>query len=196
MITYVHHTDSELLILLRDGTVEAFDEIYRRYWKSLFVEAHKRLGEIEYAEEVVQDVFINLWMHRTDRDIQQLYPYLLTAVRYQVFTLYKKLRKLPCFEEPLEHIGLSQDKADAPFFMNELLEGIQLWLAQQPEKRREIFRLRYIEQLSTREIADELNITQKTVQNQLINGQDSLRIAVSRFLSVGGILLTQINTPS
>lgn len=190
MATFENHTDPHLVSLLRHGAEAAFDEIYRRYWKPLFNEAYKRLGEIEHAEETVQDVFIDLWMNRQTREINQLYPYLLTAVRYRVFMLYKKNRNMPRFEEPLEHMELSSDKADSPFFHKELLACIQDWLAQQPEKRREIFRLRYLEQLSTREIAEQLDITQKTVQNQLINGQESLRTAVSKLLTLAAVLIT------
>lgn len=193
MAHLVNHTDSDLVILLNQGEKEAFDEIYRRYWKSLFLEARKRLGESEYAQEIVQDVFVDLWINRSTRDIDHLYAYLSTAVRYQVFMLYKRHKKLPCFEEPMEYMGLSYDKADSQFFFNELLEGIQAWLKLQPEKRREIFRLRYIEQLTTKEIAQELSITQKTVQNQLINGQESLRTAISKFLSIAPIFLSQID---
>lgn len=193
MAYFKNHTDIELVILLREGEEDAFDEIYRRYWKSLFQEARKRLGESEYAEEVVQDVFIDLWVNRSTREINQLYAYLQTAVRYQVFMLYKKHKKLPFFEEPLEHMGFSDDKADSPFCLNELLAGIEVWLAHQPVKRREIFRLRYLEQLSTKEIAEELFIAQKTVQNQLINGQESFRAAVSKLLTFTGLLITQLD---
>ncbi len=192
MTPFEHHTDPELVLLLQQGVEEAFDEIYRRYWKSLFNEAHKRLKESAFAEEVVQDVFVDLWVNRSSRNIVQLYPYLRTAVRYQVFMLYKKHRKMPCFEEPLEHMSFSHDKADSHFFLKELLDGIQAWLTQQPEKRREIFRLRYLEQLSTREIAEELDITQKTVQNQLINGQESLRAAVSKLLLLAAALTAHL----
>ncbi len=191
MTPFENHTDPELVLLLQEGTREAFDEIYRRYWKTLLNAALKRLRETSFAEEVVQDVFVDLWVNRSSRNIGQLYPYLLTAVRYQVFMLYKKHRKMPCFEEPLEHMSFSHDKADGQFFLKELLEGIQAWLTQQPEKRREIFRLRYLEQLSTREIAEQLEITQKTVQNQLINGQESLRAAVSKLLILAAALLAQ-----
>lgn len=193
MISFENHTDPELVLLLQEGAEEAFDEIYRRYWKRLLNEAHKRLKENSFAEEVVQDVFIDLWVNRSSRDIVQLYPYLLTAVRYQVFMLYKKHRKMPSFEEPLEHMSFSQDKADGHFFLKELLDGIQAWLTQQPEKRREIFRLRYLEQLSTREIAEQLDIAQKTVQNQLINGQESLRAAVSKLLVLAAALMAHFS---
>lgn len=193
MTSFENHTDPELVLLLQQGAEEAFDEIYRRYWKSLFNEAHKRLKENAFAEEVVQDVFVDLWVNRSSRNIGQLYPYLLSAVRYQVFMLYKKHRKMPCFEEPLEHMSFSCDKADGQFFLKELVEGIQAWLRQQPEKRREIFRLRYLEQLSTREIAEQLDITQKTVQNQLINGQESLRSAVSKLLILAAALMANLS---
>ena len=182
MAEFENHTDLQLTTSLRQGVEEAFDEIYRRYWRVLYNEALKRLGEIDYAEEVVQDIFIDLWSNRRNREIEELYPYLLTAVRYQVFAYYRKLTRLPAFEEPLEYMGVSTDKADSSFFLEELHSGILRWLNSQPEKRREIFRLRLLEQLSTKEIADQLHITQKTVQNQLINGQDSLRTAVSKLL--------------
>jgi len=192
MVLFENHTDSELLLLLQQGDREAFDEIYRRYWKPLFRETIKRLKESTFAEEVVQDVFVDLWINRSSRSITQLYPYLLSAVRYQVFMLYKKHQKMPFFEEPLEHMSFSHDKADSQFFLNELLEGIQTWLTKQPEKRREIFRLRYLEQLSTREIAEQLDITQKTVQNQLINGQESLRAAVSKLLILAAAIMPHL----
>lgn len=171
-----------LVHLLQQGVEEAFDEIYARYWRKLFNAAYKRTGEMTQAEEIVQDVFVDLWSKRKNREIHQLYPYLLSAVRYQVFLLYKKSKSLPVFEAPMEHLTISSDKPDGSFFLEELLAAVQRWLDLQPEKRREIFRLRYIEQLSTKEIAEELDITQKTVQNQLLNGQDSLRAAVSKLI--------------
>ena len=88
---YSNHSDQDLTALLKDGVEAAFDEIYDRYWKKLYNEAYKRLGHAELSEEVVQDVFVDLWKNIEQRDIQTLYPYLLTAVRYQVFIVYKKL---------------------------------------------------------------------------------------------------------
>ncbi len=193
MTSLLNHTDSELVILLHQDQKEAFDEIYRRYWHPLFRDARKRLVESEYAEEIVQDVFVDLWVNRAKKDIDQLYAYLSTAVRYQVFMLYKRHQKLPSFEAPMEYMGISDDITNSQFFFNELVEGIEDWLKLQPEKRREIFRLRYIEQRTTKEIAEELSITQKTVQNQLINGQESLRTAISKLLTVAPIILGSLH---
>jgi len=184
METLVNHTDPELITLLKEGHEEAFDEIYRRYWKILFNEAQKRLGDLDLAQEVVQNVFIDLWTHRYSRNIEQLRLYLSTAVRYQVFLVYKKERNNSRFEVPLEQIPSTATTVDSPLFLSELLAVIHAWLTIQPEKRREIFRLRYIEEFSTKEIANVLNISQKTVQNQLIIGHGSLKEAISKLLTV------------
>jgi len=174
-------TDSDLKAMLMHGSEAAFDKIYDRYWKKMFNEAYKRLDNLELSEEVVQDVFIDLWIKRETREIDNLYAYLTMAVRYQVYAVYNKRKNLPFFEEPLDHMAFSADEADSECFQKELIAGINLWLFTQPEKRREIFRLRYLEDMSTKEISDTLSISQKTVQNQLNLAQDSLRASVSKF---------------
>lgn len=174
-------TDSDLKAMLMRGSETAFDKIYERYWKKLFNEANKRLNDLELSEEIVQDIFIDLWVKREKKEIDNLYAYLTTAVRYQVYAIYNKRKNLPFFEEPLDHMAFSPDEADSECFQKELIAGINLWLNTQPEKRREIFRLRYLEDMSTKEISETLSISQKTVQNQLNLSQESLRESVSKF---------------
>lgn len=175
-------TDDELKSLLIQGSEAAFDEIYDRFWKKLYNEAYKRLHNPEQSEEIVQDIFIDLWTKRAQKEIGNLAAYLVTSVRYQVFMFYNKTQKLPFFEEPLDYIVLSSEQADSGCFEKDLIAAVETWLDQQPEKRREIFRLRYLEEMTTKEISDHLNISQKTVQNQLNTAQDSLRSSVSKLL--------------
>lgn len=177
-----HHTDSELIQLLEKGSEPAFDEIYRRYWKKVFNDAFRRLHDQQLCEEIVQDVFIDLWNSRQQREIDALLPYLLTAAKYQVFAQYKKRKHLPFFEEPLDHIAVSPYHSDSKCFEKELLDTIGLWLDTQPEARRKIFRMRYLEGMETREIADELSLSQKTVQNQLNLAKGNLRLSILKHL--------------
>ncbi len=181
--------DEDLMAMLMDGSETAFDLIYERYWKKLYNEAYKRLSDSSDSEEIVQDVFVDLWNKRESRQIDNLRGYLLGAVRYQVFAIYHKRKTLPVFEEPLDYMAFSSDDADSGYMRDELLSSIHLWLETQPEKRREIFRLRYLEGLSTLEIAEQLDISRKTVQNQLNTSQQSLRESIGRLLTIAILLL-------
>lgn len=189
MNTHENATDDELAAMLTDGSEAAFDLIYERYWKKLYNEAFKRINDCSESEEIVQDVFVDLWHKRGSRQIENLRGYLLGAVRYQVFAVYHKRKNLPAFEEPLDYMAFSADNADANFLRDELLASIHQWLETQPEKRREIFRLRFLEGLSTLEIAEQLDISRKTVQNQLNTSQQSLRESIGRLLIVVILLL-------
>jgi len=182
--TYRTMTDTELYALLKDSDKTAFDQIYIRYWKKLFDDSFKRIRSAEVIEEIIQDVFADLWVKREAKEIINLYPYLLTCVRYKIFALYRKGKTTPAFEEAAEEIALSSLQADSLLHEKELKGCIALWLGLQPAKRGEIFRLRYIEQLSTREISIMLNITQKTVQNQLITANGNLKKFLEKMMVI------------
>lgn len=184
MNTHENATDEELAAMLTSGSEAAFDLIYERYWKKLYNEAFKRINDSADSEEIVQDIFIDLWNKRSDRQIDNLRGYLLGAVRYQVYAVYHRRKNLPAFEEPLDYMAFSSDDADSDYLRDELLSSIRLWLETQPEKRREIFRLRFLEGLSTLEIAEQLDISRKTVQNQLNTSQQSLRESIGRLLTL------------
>jgi RNA polymerase sigma factor (sigma-70 family) len=176
--------DSKLVSLIMEGDRLAFDEVYERYWKRLYNDTYKRLKSIVMIEEIVQDVFSNLWSSRGKRNIQNIYPYLLTSVRYQVFMLYKKGKSTPVFEEPLEHMVLATLQADSLFNEKELKGCVSMWMALQPDKRRAVFQMKYIDEKTTREISETLGISQKTVQNQLLTSFSSLRDFLSKVMII------------
>lgn len=177
-------TDAELASLLHEGDDGAFNEIYKRFWKRIYNESYKRLKDAELAEDVVQDVFADLWIKRANRNIENLAAYLISATRYQVFMLYKKNNDHPFFECPLEYLHHPSLCADSVYEVRELKDCINEWMNLQPEKRREVFRLKFIEDKSTREIGQALNISQKTVQNQYTISLHSLRATLSKLLLV------------
>jgi RNA polymerase sigma factor (sigma-70 family) len=186
--TYASWSDAQLLASMTAGDKAAFDEIYERYWKKLYNESFKRLRSMEQVEELVQSVFVDLWTKKERKNIQNIYAYLVTAVRYQVYMLYKKGQTLPQFEEPLEHMAVSYSSADSLLNEKEIRSYIAIWLAMQPEKRGEIFRMKFMDERTTKEISEKLGISQKTVQNQIITSHTSLR----QFLEKIMVMLTVI----
>ncbi|BAU54862.1 RNA polymerase sigma factor [Mucilaginibacter gotjawali] len=181
-MSYNTLTDCELADLLNEGDEEAFNHIYKRFWKKIYNETYKRLKDTEIAGDIVQDVFADLWIKRHSRKIENLNAYLITAARYQVFMQYKKASVKSFFEQPLELLNHPSLFADSIQEVKELKDCINEWMSLQPEKRREVFRLKFIEDKSTREISEVLNISQKTVQNQFTISLHSLRSTLSKLL--------------
>lgn len=177
-------SEEDLVSAMQKDDVQAFEEIYRRNWKKLYSEAYRRLEDAGACEELLQDVFTDLWLKRHTNQVQQLYPYLYAAVRYKVYARYHQLKKLPRFCEPLDHMAQTAKEVEGHIMAKQLLAFIELWLKEQPEKRKAIFRLRFFEDLSTAEIGKSLDISQNTVQNQLNTAFKSLRISLARFIGL------------
>lgn len=169
------HNDKELLGQLSTGSESAFDSIYRKYWPSLYDSAFRRLENWHQAEDLVQEVFLRLWNKRAELHIDNLAAYLHTAVRFEVLTYISRHRAPVSFYEPFEAMFLEQNLPDARIRIKELIDLIAAYAHSLPEKRRQIFLLHIDEKLSTKEMAEILNISQKTVQNQLATALKGLR---------------------
>ncbi|MDO3628376.1 RNA polymerase sigma factor [Mucilaginibacter sp. BT774] len=178
------YRDDELVTLLTQGDEAAFSEIYERYWLKLYNESHKRLKDKELCADIIQDVFADLWLNREDRKIENLAAYLCTAVRYRVFSLYKKEKNMGRFVEPIEFIVASASDPASIFFEKEIRGCIEIWLNMQPEKRKQVFIMKFGQDLSTREISEILHVSQKTVQNQFTTSLRLLRVHLGKIISL------------
>src|SRR5690606_11908941 len=189
LANYTDYTDEELVPLLKAGHPEAFTCIYERHWHALYQTAYRRLADKEQCSDIVQDVFVDLWEQRGNKAIQRLEPYLHTAVRYKIYTLLAKGKALPAFVEPFEQMLISPFTADGPFGEQETRRLLAAWLDTLPHKRRRIFEMHYFEGRSTKEIAEELQVSQKTVQNQLNTASISLRALLLKTVILGLVFL-------
>ncbi|MDO7743833.1 MAG: hypothetical protein MUP99_08670, partial [Pedobacter sp.] len=71
---YRSYEDEELVNRMMIGDKLAFDEIYNRYWKKLYDDTYKRLKRAEQVEEIIQDVFADLWVKRAGEESLKIYP--------------------------------------------------------------------------------------------------------------------------
>lgn len=177
---YQSLTNSELLVYIKKSDKKAFNEVTKRYWKTLYAEAFKRCESHDKSNDIVQNVLCDLWEKREKREIINLEHYLKVAIRYQVLAIFRKERSMPRFEEPMEHMAVYYLQADSAINFKELTGCVQIWLTTVPDKRAEIFRLKNMNDLTTREISELLNISQKTVQNQLVTSAHSLRKFITK----------------
>jgi RNA polymerase sigma factor (sigma-70 family) len=180
------YNDCQLLALIKQGDRQAFAVLYKRYWKDLFDQAYKRLKNSQQSEDLIQDVFVSLWLRRAIVEIDNLPAYLHGAVRFRVFNFVKREMVSAAFFEPLEIIVDEEASVDGQLLGKEMIRLIQLFANTLPEKRKQIFLLHFSGNLTSREIAEQLQIKQKTVQNQLGRAVESLK---TRFAGFGIFLI-------
>ncbi len=171
--------DHVLFDLLKQGDEAAFVQIYKRYWKELYQAAYKRLPEKERCQDIIQNIFTDLWNRRTELDLENPAAYLHTAVRFQVLKQFARSPKTNPLLQSFETELISPLQTDGDLLEQEVKHLINLFIEALPPKRREIFILHYFEGLSTAKIAVQLNISQKTVQNQLNNAAQALKFRLT-----------------
>lgn len=182
MRTIIQLSDEELLALLKKDDIAAFEEIYNRYWDKLYVAAYKRLRFREGSEEIVQDFFTKFWMNRADIEIHSSFAgYLFTAIRYQVLNYMEKEMVRSNYKDSLQ-ISLSNNSTEESVLLNDLTLNLDRAVKELPDRCRSIFELSRNEFKSNKEIAEELGISEKTVENQLTKALRRLRRTVSSWL--------------
>ena len=183
MKLYSLYDTNELLHLVAKDDETAFTDLYSRFWKKLFTVAYNRLKEIQTAEDVVHDVFTSLWFGRKHIEIKSLENYLATAVKYSVLNKIRKMEKERIYQKVYSAISVTDLPAETSLHYKRILEIIQTEVENLPEKCRLIFKYSRNEGKPVKQIARELNISPKTVENQLTKALKQLKLATRSFFS-------------
>jgi len=160
-------TDQKLLELLAQGNRQAFDALYSRYWKQVLNQANKRLANTDAAQDVAQEVFFKLWKRGLGDVIDNLPAYLFVSVRNAVFKHFEKENKYESLSDVVFEMETLNAGADGNLLYNEFLRSFAQLIDSLPPQQRTIFRLRYEDGLDTQQIADQLQLSVKTVRNHL-----------------------------
>ena len=175
MALYDTLTDVELTALLRDGDHMAFNQIYERYWQTLYQTAYNLLKDNDGAHDVVQEIFVWLWTNGDRQLTDSLQPYLRAAVKYQVAKLVRHEKVKAAFYDRTVASYQPPSPGDQDYEIRELQAIITAFTQSLPDKAREIYRLSREELLTNKEIAIRLNISEKTVENQMTINLRKLR---------------------
>lgn len=177
------YSDEQLFELLKAGHEKALEELIDRYWESMYKMVGYTFEDPHLAEDIVQEVFIQVWDTRQKINLRHsLKAYLFASTRYAIYRHVKK--------ERLEQERL--DEADFLYIENfnpqneleytELLLRVEEIVDQLPSRCREVYELSRVEQLTHKEIAAQLNLSPKTVENQLTIALRKLRKGLYRLL--------------
>lgn len=170
-MTPTHLTDEELYAALKNNDRKAFDLLYERYWALVYKKAFSYLHDQDACLEIVNDIFLNIWLKRKVSNILIFRNYLTSAARYRVYNVLKtrKTNNLVYVEsyEKFENENAERNAGETGITDTEIRSRIDGLLNGLPERCKEIFLLSKIGQLSNSEIAVKLSISKRTVENQI-----------------------------
>jgi len=159
---------------------EAFNIFFELYWEAMFQYAYKILKRKEDAEELVQDLFINLWNKKEQLpEVNSVAAYMHTAMRNHVLNhLAKQKIKISALDDALD--SYSKFPASATIEIKESEKMLALCMRALPQKMQEVFYLHRIRELSVAEIAAQTNTSQQTVRNQLNTAYKKLHAVLAK----------------
>lgn len=177
MVSLSEHSENELAVLLKTGSERAFSEIYNRYWDKLFIVARKRLDSAFEGEEIVQEIFCNLWRKRESFQLNKGFNnYFSVAVKFEVINRLQKRTRTQLLEKNLSQELTEFDEATIEqLSFKELKQQLELTIKQLPEKCQIIFRLKHEEGLSQKQIAAQLELSEKTVEAHLSKARKTIK---------------------
>ena len=166
---------------LCNGNHKAFEDIFIMYFRRVKVFIGGIIKSDADAEELAQDVFIKLWLNREQIDVtKSLNAYLYAIARNATFNYLKHRMVEQSYLFGYEPVG-DVDTPEEIYFAREIKLLIEMTVTQMPAQRRGIYILSRDKGVSNEDIANQLNISKKTVENQLSLALKEIRKVVSGF---------------
>lgn len=175
---YTFYTDKELIDFLRNNDEKAFITLYERHWKALYNTAYKRIKDHELCQDIIQEIFADIWVRKNELQVVNVAGYLHNAVRFQVLKTIGKVSRSHPVMDLWHQLSNQTFSADSRIQEKEFNQLVEAYLRLLSEGQRKAFRMRFLEDMSSAEIATALKISPKTVRNQ---SAKAVQVAMIRF---------------
>lgn len=178
--------DDILVKQIKNGDKNAFESIFKHYYSHLCAYANKFVQDIDESEEIVQEVFFQIWQKRENLDIKSAFKsYLFRAVRNSCLNNIKhKNIQIKHQDYTLHNNEGNQTEFEDKLETNELEERIRIAIDKLPTERKKIFLMIRFEELKYKEVAEKLSISTKTIENQMGKALKFMREELKDYLPV------------
>ncbi|GAA3643799.1 RNA polymerase sigma-70 factor [Flavivirga jejuensis] len=180
------NNNKELIELLHQGNDEALSLIYKKYWQMMYLAAYNLVQDKAVCEDIVQDIFVNLWNKRDNLFINtSLKSYLYTSTIYKVYDFFRKNKKLIKVELLDDFSEKTQCfTPETKLLYEELIQHVDSVIEKLPVKCKTVFKLSREQGLTNKEIADKLHISKRTVEGHITKALSILRGSIGISLSL------------
>lgn len=193
--------DLDIVDALKKQDKRRFELFYKKYYRPLLTVAYRYVENTEIAEEIVHDVFITIWNKADQLNIQSsIKSYLFRSIVNSSLNHIKKEKK-QLEKQSAYKIAQERDLENGRDETNEadeaLLKGLEDALALLPEKCKQVMYLSRFGKLKQQDIADQMEISIKTVKNHLTYGFKKLREHIEKHqqLTIWVMLLLKLIMP-
>lgn len=177
------YSDQELRDLLQRDSERAIEWMFKQYYGMLSATVFRILPNQELAEDLVQELFLDIWRKKESLQFQtSVGAYLRKAIVNKTLNYIRDTKMKFESDEPADTIAGTISPPSSGVETSELQQAIDQAIDRLPERCRIVFALSRFEQMSQQEIAQSLGISVKTVENQMTKALRSLRSDLSEFL--------------
>ena len=172
-------SDMEIFEKFKNGSDDAFAEIYQRHRQRLYVHAYNMLADKDEAKDIVQEIFTSFWLKGRNLELKiSLRTYFHSAVKNRILNMIEHNRIRNNYLNSLTDILFSHNNTEFKLEEDERIKLIDQEILYLPPKMRTIFELRRTEEFSYKEIGEQLGISDKTVKKQINNAIKLLKMKV------------------
>ena len=195
MNLFSNYTDEELLSLIKWDDKEAFDALFNKYSRKVSSFAFSKVNCENATQEIVQDIFTNIWEKRHTLNIASVTAYLFTAVKYEAINHIKKeITHRKHHKLYKAFVRISEESTLRSVQYNDLKEALEEGVAKLPAKTQLVFNLSRLEGKSISEIALKLNLSEKAIKYHISRSLKELRLYLKEFLiSIALLILTHFS---
>jgi RNA polymerase sigma-70 factor (ECF subfamily) len=170
-----------------------YEEIFREHYDGLFRYCNTMISEKEEVEDIIQNVFVELWQQRDKLQIHtSLKAFLYKSVYFKCMNAIKRNKVVNKYQQQINFTDFTQE--NDPVLLEEVGEKIKIATESLPEQCRKIFLLSREDGLKYNEIAQTLNLSPKTIENQMGKALRTMRNALAEYLNI--IILTILSVLS
>ena len=170
----------EIIRRLKRDDKSAMDELFQYYYPRLYHFSRSILKIENEIDDILQDVFVKIWLNRHKiSNAETFNSYIFTITKNEVLNfLRSKMRDQNFKDELLLRSVAEEYQSQNLVEFNEIKAGIDKIVEGLPEKRRQVFILSRTEGLSNKEIAQQMNISEKTVEDHITHAIKHLKSAM------------------
>jgi RNA polymerase sigma-70 factor (family 1) len=180
---FTSSTDEQLIAIVREGNDDAFSELFNRHWDRVYNMIYSRIRERAVTEEMAQEIFMKLWDKRAELAIDNFSAYLYTCVKHRCINyIESRITRKKHWEHYKIFLPVQDDSTGKTIALNDLREALEKGLNNIPRKSKMIFQLNRFEGQSVKEIAGQMNLSEKAIQYHLTRSVRELRLYLKEFL--------------